>query len=263
MFNKQGFDTGLYNRIAESITAEIYASLLGIGAQSTNARIVIQMESSLTGVGGTVGGAMVVKTPLSNVVLASQGTMGISYLVFFFLSLTPALTSSGTLALGMSILTPLPLAFTGSGGVTLQENIIKQQMVSSMTSAGTLSGTTNLSTDLGSVLFSGSGALVYTGTGVLLHLSSGFVGSGTMKLRRIGSTKELVLELEGIVLPSNATVIIDTDLLTVIVNGLHDVSGVTSESIFFELPPGEIELMVEMTPTSTMLATVIWQNRWL
>ena len=56
---------------------------------------------------------------------------------------------------------------------------------------------------------------------------------------------------------------IDTDLLQVLFGSIEDVSAVTSDSVFFELNPGENEILISTDSVTTLDVTAIWQNRWL
>ena len=88
-------------------------------------------------------------------------------------------------------------------------------------------------------------------------------GSGEMTLRRLSAIDESILELININLLPGEVVTIDTDLLQVLFGSIEDVSAVTSDSVFFELNPGENEILISTDSVTTLDVTAIWQNRWL
>src|SRR5574344_875375 len=85
-------------------------------------------------------------------------------------------------------------------------------------------------------------------------------GKGEFILRRIGAFNENVIELIGIDFKPGDTITIDTDLLQVLFGPIEDVSSVTTDSEFFELNPGENEIIIDMDALSDMDVTAIWQN---
>ena len=96
-----------------------------------------------------------------------------------------------------------------------------------------------------------------------LPLTIGMKGQGSAMLRRLSGLNENAIELIGINLLPGETVTIDTDLLQVLVGLVEDVSSVTTESVFFELNPGENEIIIDVDSASKMDIVTIWQNRWL
>lgn len=94
------------------------------------------------------------------------------------------------------------------------------------------------------------------------------------EVSRLGNTDISFIYLEDITLAPGEEITIDTDLLTVLINGVHDVSAITIDSTFFELGPGSNNLIFYPEydnypdPYSDPLGSeldisLIWQNRWL
>ena len=96
-----------------------------------------------------------------------------------------------------------------------------------------------------------------------MPIAMGITGFGEMTLRRLSAIDESILELININLLPGEVVTIDTDLLQVLFGSIEDVSAVTSDSVFFELNPGENEILISTDSVTTLDVTAIWQNRWL
>ena len=111
--------------------------------------------------------------------------------------------------------------------------------------------------------FHGFGDLLDDGLALHLPLIIKMEGIGEFILRRLGALNENVLELNGINLRPGEEVTIDTDLLSVFFGYTEDVSSVTTDSVFFELSPGENDVVIDTNTGEMMMVTVIWQNRWL
>jgi len=72
------------------------------------------------------------------------------------------------------------------------------------------------------------------------------------------------LELQGLNLPPGGELIIDTDVLEVLLNGIPDVDAVTGDSEFFQLRPGANRIIFMDGETARNLSvTMVWSNRWL
>lgn len=157
---------------------------------------------------------------------------------------------------------PIKANLSGSSQLAIDNRVFFRQHMS-----GYLSGNSALS--LGSVFsttivshMSGVGAMVPK-VGLGLPLSATLSGGGILTLRRLGALSENVIELIDIDFLPGETITIDTDLLQVLFGSVEDVSAITRESVFFELNPGENEIVIETDSDSPMQITAIWQNRWL
>lgn len=109
----------------------------------------------------------------------------------------------------------------------------------------------------------GGNSNMYGAVSLLVPLMISLNGKSLMTLRRLGGLNENILEFEDINLLPGETMTIDTELLKVMFGMREDVSSVTSDSIFFELSPGENELVISTDSNSELDVSVIWQNRWL
>lgn len=106
---------------------------------------------------------------------------------------------------------------------------------------------------------------------LVLPLTITLTSSGDMDILNIGEAVVSVLDLRNINLLPNQTITIDTDAMVVLLGLTHDVSSLTSDSVFFELSEGINELKFEIgyevapnpMPANELDTTFIWQNRWL
>lgn len=83
-----------------------------------------------------------------------------------------------------------------------------------------------------------------------------------------------LIQLAAIILAPGEQIIIDTDLQTVLIDGTHDISGLTTGSELFQLHPGlntitfypvfsgPVSPEVENT-VPPLNVKLIWQERWL
>jgi hypothetical protein len=172
-------------------------------------------------------------------------------------------SSSGTLVPYPSISTPFKANFGGEGLMKIDNRFhLLQYMDSVIHGSGALTTGIILETSLHPLLFAGTSGL-NGAINLQLPISSDFTGSGELILRRLSAVNENILELININLLPGETVTIDTDLLQVLFGSKEDVSAVTSDSVFFELNPGENELIISTDSNPTLDVTAIWQNRWL
>lgn len=106
---------------------------------------------------------------------------------------------------------------------------------------------------------------------MLTPLNIDILGIGEFEIFRIGNTGISLLDLNGIELYPGDSVIIDTDLMSVLFGQIQDVSSLTVASTFFDLGVGLNQLTFMATyetdpnpRTNTELdVDIIWQNRWL
>lgn len=109
---------------------------------------------------------------------------------------------------------------------------------------------------------------------IITPLIISLIGASKIELSKLGNTDVSYVYLENITIAPGEEIIIDTDLLTVLLNGTHDVSAITADSVFFELGPGLNDLIfypeydnypdLYSEPTGNELdINLIWQTRWL
>jgi len=110
--------------------------------------------------------------------------------------------------------------------------------------------------------FTGEGSL----QGVVLNRISykGVIdGEGSLIVNVMSMDRD-ELVLNGINLAPGNQLVIDTDTYDVYKNGATDVSSVTSDSVFFQLLPGENDILFDYDTTSGKLQVeAIFSNRWL
>jgi hypothetical protein len=156
-----------------------------------------------------------------------------------------------------------PQLIRGAGGLADSLTYTRQFMTAGLSGSGKLSSSLIIRTAMAAAL-SGSGKASVDGRlKLLLNMKSRLSGTGDVQLRRLGSLDSDVLEFEGLNLLPGQTMIIDTDELDVVINNIQDVSSVTSDSVFFQLEPGENNISFATDAASSLNVTVIWNNRYL
>ena len=172
------------------------------------------------------------------------------------------MSGNGHLDPDFSVKTPLRAALIGDGSTSMDHRFrMIQYMEGHMKSSGKIAPglvvKTAMNIDLDG-LSNVDGDLILSLP--LLISQSGF---GNINLRRLSELNENILELSNINLLPGETVTIDTGLLQVLFGMTEDVSSVTSDSVFFELSPGENEIAISTDSGSKVDVVAIWQNRWL
>lgn len=262
MFNKGGFNTTFFNRAA-TLSVPFQVAMPGSGNMALNLYSLNNLQGTLSGRGDIACGLEII-TPLQIEILRGSGDLALTYLVYFFVPLTINMPGNGNMTCDMIIQTPLEeIEFSGSSGFSVKEDIINQLMAMEFRSTGSLTAEINLQTSLGISSFTGNSAFFNQEVILTLALALMLTGDSGFKLRRIGAIDKDIFELENIKLLPGQTVTIDTDLLTVKFDGLPDVSAVTSDSIFFQLFPGDTTFIIENSPGEKMEVNVVTQNRWL
>lgn len=71
----------------------------------------------------------------------------------------------------------------------------------------------------------------------------------------------VTLVIEGVNMVAGDELIIDTEHMTVTLNGINIVDRVDDESVFFKLMPGENDVIVEGGTTADV--KILWKDRWL
>ena len=172
------------------------------------------------------------------------------------------MSGNGHLDPDFSVKTPFKASLTGSGNAGMDHRFrLIQYMEGHIKSSGgivpelvvktamdiSLDGQSNVDSDL------------------ILSLPLAILqsGHGDINLRRLSELNENILELSNINLLPGETVTIDTGLLQVLFGMTEDVSSVSSDSVFFELSPGENEIAISTDSGSKVDVVAIWQNRWL
>ena len=258
MFDKNLFDRNAYDRSVSSdgIVGSIYA----VGSMQT--RIVIAYSIPIDQfVGrGQINTNLILLTHI-NTKYTGEGKMNDLEMILR-MPLTIKMSGSGALIPGIVARTPFALSLSGQGEMRSQQDFVYQHMVFTPNGQGTFDVSMVIITPLSFEEIQGYGDL--TGEMILeLPLTISMDGTSSFLLRRLGGLNENIFELDGIILLPGEEVTIDTDLLSVFFGFRQDVSSVTTDSVFFELSPGENDIMIETDAGEAMTVTAIWQNRWL
>lgn len=259
MFNKTLFNRNAFNRSVS--LSSISVTIVGSGAIST--RIVVRIESGIKPMVGTsVMSCGVVMRQQVGLAFDGNSSM-INDTLNLSMSLKPVrFSGTGDIVPKFSVRTPVKGNLSGDGDTKIDNRMrIQQHMTGIITSSGKF--TTELINHTPLIInFTGAGTLKGL-VALKIPISINLVGSSELTLRRLSATNVNTLELIDINLLPGDTVTIDTDLLQVLFGKIEDVSSVTSDSIFFELNPGENEITISTDSDTTLEVTAIWQNRWL
>lgn len=171
-------------------------------------------------------------------------------------------TGTGILTPTLNVATPFTVSFDGSSECKINDKMYLAQQLSAHISAGGVFNTQFIMQSPITTYLTGDSNLAGNVT-LPMPLLSDLMGSGDIILRRLSAVNENILELININLLPGETVIVDTDLLQVLFGSIEDVSAVTSDSVFFELNPGENEILISTDSNTALDVTAVWQNRWL
>lgn len=257
------FDTTLFDRNAldRSVSSDGQIVLTMLGVSQTEVRLTIK-----TPTGGNITGSgsltpMVQMQQNVGKTLTGTGNVGNVILILRRSTVIP-INGKGLLKPNLVIRTPIAAALSGSGNAEVNAKMfLYQNIYGGLTGAGAMLSQVVFKTER-SCSLRGEGQMVPR-VSLGLPLTIGMKGQGSVMLRRLSGLNENAIELIGINLLPGETVTIDTDLLQVLVGLVEDVSSVTTESVFFELNPGENEIIIDADSASKMDIVAIWQNRWL
>lgn len=257
MFDKFLFDRNAFDRSVSSegfaltilgsgqatfyltVKTPISCGVSGQGSLTPNIRMVQRLSQSFAGVGNVQNVTMILRR-----------------------STATALSGQGALSPKLTIRTPIAAALSGYGGLSVSSQMyLTQRILAALSGTGVFTPRPVLAVAVNGILQGTGGMSAQT----RLQLPLGILhqGDGAFVLRRLGALNENVIELIGINFLPGETITIDTDLLQVLFGPIEDVSSITSDSIFFELSPGENEIIIDVDADATMDVVAIWQNRWL
>jgi len=258
MFDKNLFDRNAYDR---SVSSDGINGML-FSTSSMSVKLVIAYPIPFQALSGH--GTMISRLQLhTNVGCRYSGEGNVNNVpIILRLPLTVRMVGSGTLNPGLVAKTPFSLSVFGTGVMKSNQDFVYQHMSFKPKGQGDLNTAMIIKTPLSIESFNGSGDLK-SSIILLLPLIFSMNGFSGFILRRIGALNENVFELDGINLMPGEEVTIDTDLLSVFFGYRQDVSSVTTDSVFFELSPGENDIIVDVDSNETITVTAIWQNRWL
>lgn len=257
MFDMILFDRNAFDRSVSS--GGIALTTSGGGQVEVRITLVTPIEFNLSG-----GGLFVprVQSP-QDVVPAFSGIGGMSGSALVLKrSITMSLNSQGALGISPVVYMPIIITFQGSGGISISpQTYLRQYMQGALSGMGTFVPQFVLAVSVTSNM-QGSGE-ASPQISLQLPLVISHQGESSFMLRRLAAINANVIELIGINLLPGETVTIDTDSLDVLFGVIEDVSSVSTDSVFFELSPGENEITIDADSDGTMEVTAVWQNLWL
>ena len=259
MFNKNMFNRNAFNR-------SVSLSNISIPMTSTNsltlrliARVMISQQP-FTG-SSTLTCKLIMKQSMAGTFSGSSEVEHSTNVLGLRLPST-TIKGTGSFAPRISVATPFRGSFNSAGALGINNKIyFIQSFAPTIPASGTLETKFVMQTPI-TINLSGGSSLKSTVT-FPMPITMDITGSGEMTLRRLSAIDESILELININLLPGEVVTIDTDLLQVLFGSIEDVSAVTSDSVFFELNPGENEILISTDSVTTLDVTAIWQNRWL
>ena len=257
MFDKLLFDRNAFDR---SVSSEgLSLTMLGSGQVGLRLTVKTPIGSNPSGDGSLTSNIRM----RQNIAHTFTGNGNINAVTMILRRSTVAsLSGQGALTPNFTIRTPIAVALSGNGGIVINSQMfLTQRMQGTLSGDGAFVPRPVLWTAFAGNLH-GSGEI---SSQIRLQLPLLILqqGQGSIILRRIGALNENVIELIGINFLPGETITIDTDLLQVLFGPIEDVSSITSDSVFFELNPGENEIIVDIDSDTTMDIVAIWQNRWL
>lgn len=258
-FNRVTFDRNSFDRAVGSNRFEVGI----LSYSSVKLAITMQTPVPLSLLEGT-GGLQIGLVMKQDIGLTLSGTSGVAEVEpVLRMDMRSTLSGSSSSALVPVVKTPIAgvIKSTSKAG-TDKRMFLYQTMNSALKSSGDVDLDMLMKTDLHEFELSGSGD-IDNKIALWLPLSLKIHGQGQMMLKRLGALNESAIELLGIDLEPGGSVTIDTDLLQVLIGAKEDVSSVTTDSVFFELNPGENELTIQTDTGEDLEIVAIWQNRWL
>lgn len=256
------FDTTLFDRNAfdRSVSSDgIVLNMLGSSKIEVSITLRTPTGGSIIGTGSLIPSVRMQQSIAKN--LTGNGNVNTLSLILRRPTQIP-ISSQGTLKPNLVVKTPIASALNGAGGVSINSKMfLYQNVYCNLSSAGALAPLAVFKIEKSYPMY-GNGQLS-SRIGLWLPLNVALQGQGNLALRRLGGLNENAIELIGINLLPGETITIDTDLLQVLVGLTEDVSSVTTESVFFELNPGENEIIIDADVDGAMEVVAIWQNRWL
>lgn len=259
MFNKNLFDRNTYDRSVSSDGIDVL--FYAVGSMRTQIVIVYPITINQFVGNGQMKTDLALLTPV-NTEYTGEGKINDLEMILR-IPLTIKMSGSGALTPGIVARNPFALSLSGQGEMRSQQDFVYQHMVFASNGQGMFDTSMEIITPLSFEEMQGYGDL--TGEMILkLPLTiMGMDGTNSFLLRRLGALNENMFELDGINLLPGEVVTIDTDLLSVFFGFRQDVSSVTTNSVFFDLSPGENNIVIETDAGEDMTVTAIWQNRWL
>lgn len=259
MFDKNLFDRNAYDRSVseDGINGFLYAT------SSMRTQIVIAYPiplRTIRGQGDLNPGLLLatnVGTPMAGVGEFENTP------IILRMAISCNMSGSGRMTPRPTVITPIhPNKMTGEGDFQSRRDYVRQVFAAPFDGQGDIRTEMVMRTSINIDEIEGTSEL--TGELVLqLPLTINMSGTSEFILRRLSALNESIFELDGINLMPGESVTIDTDILVVLFGSKEDVSSVTTDSVFFELSPGENDISIKTDSGGELNVTAIWQNRWL
>lgn len=258
MFDKILFDRNAFDR---SVSSDgLSATFLGNGDAQFKFVIRTPISVGLSGSGSLDPGFTVIQQLAP--ALSGGGDLR-SNEIILKMNIAGTIGGSCTFEVIPTVITQIAGSVSGDSSMSIDNRMFFCQLMrSAMTGNGVFDPKPVLSTSFGAD-FNGIGDMKVNTIVFQLPIALYVGGKGEFILRRLAAFNENAIELIGIDFKPGDTITIDTDLLQVLFGPIEDVSSVTTDSVFFELNPGENEIIIDIDALSDMDVTAIWQNRWL
>ena len=129
--------------------------------------------------------------------------------------------------------------------------------------------TANAETDTSATLkiiryLDGSAEAVATASGVFVRVllpSALAEAVATASGTGVSTYGSVTMVIEGVNMVAGDELVIDTEHMTVTLNGANIIDRVSDDSAFFKLQPGENDIIVEGGTTADV--KILWKDRWL
>ena len=129
--------------------------------------------------------------------------------------------------------------------------------------------TANAETDTSATLkiiryLDGSAEAVATASGVFVRVllpSALAEAVATASGTGVSTYGSVTMVIEGVNMVAGDELVIDTEHMTVTLNGANIIDRVSDDSAFFNLQPGENDIIVEGGTTADV--KILWKDRWL
>lgn len=259
MFDKIQFDRNAFDRSVSS--RGIGIGIVASGALQLNMGFPTPISISFSGSSSLVPGLYA--SALFGTEFSGSGGINELTVVFYQVPITN-IKASGDVTVNMNLRMPLSANLSGYASLEIDNRVLAlQNLNASFVGVSDVGIEINSLAFLNNVNLSSGSLMTVKNLNFQIPITIAMSGASVFTLRRLSALNEKSFTLEDINLLPGETVIIDTDLLTVLFNSIEDVSSVTTDSIFFELSPGDNEIAINTDSAEHMDVTAIWQNRWL
>lgn len=152
----------------------------------------------------------------------------------------------------------LELVATGKGYVRSNPGA-STVMLEAITAGGEPSrkrygGTGRIAIEMASSGFAGKRMFAIANTALLEMIAAGGY---------IGIYGSDIIHLSGITIPPGSELVIDTDEMTITLDGENAIRYLTNDSVFFTLEPGQNIMSLDGDAQSLTDIYIIWKDRWL